>query len=92
MNDTTKHIELRINKSELDVIIEITVSKTDLYDFKQIKGKEYKLIFENIDNAIELDKLIKDKLIYKGFDIDYNPTQFGRICENLIDKFYEILK
>ena len=42
--------------------------------------------------TIELDELIKEKLIYKGFDIDYNLNNFGRICEDLIDNFYQILK
>lgn len=92
MNDTAKHINLRINKSELDVINEIIESKTDYFDLEIFNEKAYLLTFKNIDKAIELDELIKDKLIYKGFDIDYNPTNFGRICEDLIDKFYQILK
>ena len=87
MNDTAKHIKLRINKLELDVINEIIKSKSDYFDLEIINEKVYLLTFENIDKAVELDGLIKDKLIYKGFDIDYNPTNFGRICEALIDKF-----
>lgn len=92
MNDTTKYMNLRINKSELDVINEIIESKTDYFDLEILNEKTYLLTFENLDKAIELDELIKDKLIYKGFDVDYNPTQFGQICENLIDKFYQIIK
>jgi hypothetical protein len=92
MNDTAKHISLSINKSELDVINEIIGSKTDYFDLEILNEKAYLLTFENIDKAIGLDELIKDNLIYKGFDIDYNPTNFGRICENLIDKFHQILK
>lgn len=92
MSDTAKHIKLRINKSELDVINEIIESKTDYFDLEIINEKTCILTFDSIDKAIEVDELIKDKLIYKGFDIDYNPTNFGRICEDLIDKFYQILK
>ncbi len=57
--------------------------KQIIFDFDILNEKAYLLTFKNIDKAIELDELIKDKLIYKGFDIDYNPTNFGRICEDL---------
>jgi hypothetical protein len=92
MSDTAKHTKLRINKPELDVINEIIESKTDYFALEIINEKTYILTFDNIDKAIELDELIKEKLIYKGFDIDYNPTKFGQICEDLIDKFYQIIK
>lgn len=87
MNHSAKHTNLRINKSEFDVINDIIESKTDYFDLEIINDNTYLLSFENIDKAIELDELIKEKLIYKGFDIDYNPSDFGRICEDLIDKF-----
>lgn len=92
MNHSAKHTNLRINKSEFGVINDIIESKTDYFDLEIINDYTYLLSFENIDKAIELDELIKEKLIYKGFDIDYNPSDFGRICEDLIDKFYQILK
>ncbi|HBZ67369.1 MAG TPA: hypothetical protein DEO70_11075 [Bacteroidales bacterium] len=92
MNETTKHLTLRINNSEFEVITEIIDLKTDYFDFERINDKSLILTFNSIDKAMELDELIKDKLVYKGFDIEFNPTYFGRICEDLIDKFYEILK
>jgi len=92
MNGTAKHIRLNINKTELNVINEITESKTDYFYIENINEKAYKLTFESINKVIEIDKLIKEKLNNKGFDIDYNPPVFGRICEGLIDKFYQILK
>jgi hypothetical protein len=92
MKDTTKHITIRISKPELDVINEITDNSDSLFELKQINENEYIITFDNIDNASELDELIKDKLIYQGFDLDYNPNSFGLICENLIDKFYKALE
>jgi len=92
MKDTAKHITIRISKPELEVINEITDNSDSLFEFKQINENEYIITIGNIENALELDELIKDKLIYQGFDRDYNPNRFGLICENLIDKFYKILE
>jgi hypothetical protein len=79
MNDTAKHTKLRINKSEFDIINDIIDSKTDYFNFEIINEKTFILTFDSIDKAIDLDELIKEKLIYKGFDIDYNPTNLGLI-------------
>ncbi|MFK5879127.1 MAG: hypothetical protein QM478_06475 [Flavobacteriaceae bacterium] len=49
------------------------------------------LIFDTIDKVIEFDELIKTKLIDIGFDSNYNPNQFGNMCENMIDKLYLII-
>ncbi|GAP43362.1 hypothetical protein TBC1_111515 [Lentimicrobium saccharophilum] len=92
MKDTVKHITIRISKPELEVINEITANSDSLFELNQINENEYIITFDNIDNASELDELIKDKLIYQGFDRDYNPNRFGLICENLIDKFYNALE
>jgi len=92
MKDTAKHITIRISIPELEVIKEIMDNSDSLFELKQINENEYIITFDNIDNASELDELIKDKLIYQGFDRDYNPNRFGLICENLIDKFYKALE
>ena len=39
------------------------------------------------DEIIELDELIADRLMYSGFDEDYNPTKEGIICESILDIF-----
>ena len=92
MSDKIENITLRISKSELDVINDVVDSETDLFEIDRINEKTYIIIFVHIDKAIELDELIKDKLVYKGFDLNYNPNEFGRICEDLIDKFYKIIE
>lgn len=92
MSDKIENKTLRISKSELDVINDIVDSETDFFEIDRINEKTYIIIFEHIDKAIELDELIKDKLVYKGFDVNYNPNEFGRICEDLIDKFYKIIE
>jgi hypothetical protein len=82
----------RITKSEFDLICEIIDVENPLFVSKQINKSETILSFENIEKAIEFDELIKDKLIYQGFDINYKPNDFGLMCENVIDKMYVILE
>lgn len=85
-------LKIRATKFEFRVIEEVSASNPGLYEFEQINEHEYIIKFTNIENAEELDELIKDQLVYKGFDMYYNPNSFGLACENLIDKMYEILK
>ena len=92
MNDTANKLKLRLNESELEVIKDVTDNSSTFYSSQKINDKEYILSFSNIDMIIAVDEMIKDKLIYKGFDINYNLTKFGEICENLIDKFYPLIK
>ena len=40
------------------------------------------------DEADELRDICTDKLDTSGFDIDYNPTEFGRRLERLIDDLF----
>jgi hypothetical protein len=84
-------LKIRITKFEFKVIEEVSTSNPGLYEFEKINEHEYIIKFANIENAEELDELVKDQLVYKGFDINYNPNSFGLACENLIDKMYEIL-
>ncbi len=85
-------MKIRITKSEFDLICEIIDVENPLFVSKQINKSETILSFENIEKAIEFDELIKDKLIYQGFDINYKPNDFGLMCENVIDKMYVILE
>jgi hypothetical protein len=57
-----------------------------------VSETEYKLTFENLEKALEFDEFIKDRYVYLGFDKDYNPNRFGRMCEYIIDKMYESLE
>ena len=84
-------LKIRVTKFEFKVIEEVSTSNPGLYEFEKINEHEYIIKFVNIENAEELDELVKDQLVYKGFDINYNPNSFGLACENLIDKMYEIL-
>ncbi|MDT0555350.1 hypothetical protein [Patiriisocius hiemis] len=90
MKNTDNYI--KVNKVELDIIKKVTDLETDLFTLEQLNDKKHIIIFDKLEKALELDELIKDIYIYKGFDIKYNLTEFGRICEKLIDKLYEILK
>ena len=90
MVDNTNKI--RVNKSEFDVIEEISSLKPGLYEFEKINEHECIIKFSDLDKASKLDELIKDQLAEKGFNIYDNPNSFGLNCENLIDKMYRILK
>lgn len=92
MNNQANKTTLRVRESEFSTITEIIGSRTDIFEFELINGKTYLLIFNSIEKAEELDEMKKVQLVYRGFDIDYEPNEFGRICEDLIDKFYTILK
>jgi len=84
--------KIGISKFELEVITEITESADRLYEIEKLNETKFNIIFNDLEKAEKLDEIIKDQLVYKGFDINYNPNRFGLACENLIDKFYEILK
>ena len=84
-------LKIRVTKFEFRVIEEVSTSNQGLYEFEKINENEYIIKFKNIENAEELDELIKDQLVYKGFDINYNPNSFGLACENLMDKMFDIL-
>lgn len=57
-----------------------------------MNDSEMVLSFKNTEKASEFDVIVKEELVYQGFDIDYNPNQFGLLCENAIDKLYTIFK
>ena len=92
MKDIERHIKIRITKSEFELISGILDDNKSLFTPNQINDSEYVLSFLDYDQALEFDELIKDKLVYQGFDREYNPNKFGIMCENVIDKMYEILK
>ncbi|RKD87787.1 hypothetical protein [Mangrovibacterium diazotrophicum] len=91
MNEESQY-KICVTKSEFETLIKITESKSDFYKSEQINGTEYILTFDTIEKVDELDELVKEQLVFQGFDRNYNPNWFGTNCENLIDKFYEILK
>ena len=49
---------------------------------KPIEDREY-----SDDEILELEDLISDRLMYSGFDGDYNINEEGRICESILDIF-----
>ncbi|WP_163325823.1 hypothetical protein [Draconibacterium mangrovi] len=73
-------LKIRVTKFEFKVIEEVSISNPGLYEFEKINEHEYIIKFANIENAEELDELVKDQLVYKGFDINYNPNSFGLAC------------
>ncbi len=91
MKNTSDEVCVRVSTSEFYLIIGIT-DKMDFFSYQKSGDFEYVLKFIDEEKVLDLDDLIKDKLIYQGFDRNYYPNQFGRNCENLIDKFHEVLK
>jgi len=85
-------MQIRITKSDFVLISEILDDNHSYFISEKINNSEMLLSFNSAENAFEFDELIKDKLVYQGFDIDYNPNQFGQMCENIIDKMHEIIK
>lgn len=49
---------------------------------KSIEDREYA-----DDEILELEDLISDRLMYSGFDEDYNPNESGKIYESILDIF-----
>ncbi len=90
--DMDENYKIKVTLSEYAVVKEVCSGRTDFFKSENINESEYVLTFRNIGKFEELDEMIKDKLIYKGFDFNYEPNFFGRNCENLVDKFYKILK
>ena len=84
-------MKIRITKSEFDLIEDLLGNKQFYFIAKSINSSEMILVFHDTDKSLKFDELIKDKLVYQGFDIDYNLNPFGQMCENVIDKMYEIL-
>jgi len=39
------------------------------------------------DEILELEDLIAERLMYSGFDDEYNPNDEGRLCESILDVF-----
>lgn len=68
-----KKIRHLFNKKQLKLFKELG---------KPIEDREY-----SSDEILELDRLIADRLMYSGFDKDYNPTKEGLICESILDIF-----
>jgi hypothetical protein len=83
---------ITVNEVEFNLIDEITNSQTDLFNYQKINENKYIIKFFDIDKALEFDELIKDKLVFQGFDTNYKPNKFGLVCEALIDKMYELIK
>lgn len=91
MADYSTNITIKITNAEFDVIKEIYHNSSCNFNVEKINDSDLLLSFETIDNAFELDEMIKEKLVHQGFDRNYNINGFGLICESLIDKFSKLL-
>lgn len=92
MQEVEKSLKIKVTKLELDLIKGVFAQIKNYFNVQQINNSTYYLIFVNLKKAEEFDELIKDKLVYQGFDKDYNPSKFGLMCENVIDKMHTILE
>lgn len=42
------------------------------------------------DDWCDLEDLVADRLAYAGFDVNYNPTKEGLMCESILDRLSEL--
>lgn len=54
-------------------------------DFMKELGLE--LNFDNLsdDEWVQIEERVADELEYRGFDDNYNVTQRGKMCEEILD-------
>lgn len=82
-------ITIKLSNNELNIINQLIKESDTSIDFEIDQNI---IIFKDVDSALIVDELIKDKLQIEGFSYDYSPNMIGRICEGLIDKFYEAIE
>jgi hypothetical protein len=73
-------------------MIEQLIKKENLFDCESINDYELLLSFDSVEKALLFDEIIQENLVLKGFDDNYNVNSFGEMCENIIDKLYEMVK
>lgn len=84
-------MKIRITISEF-IMIEQLIKKENLFDCESINDYELLLSFDSVEKALLFDEIIQENLVLKGFDDNYNVNSFGEMCENIIDKLYEMVK
>lgn len=92
MSKFKEFIKVRVTNSDFSLILKIIDEKNDLFQNEKINKLEHILLFTNLDQLYKFDELIKEKLIYQGFDNYYNANRFGVMCESMIDKLYNIIE
>lgn len=85
-------MKISIAKSELEILSQVFKDEKLSFGTEKINDTNIYLTFNSIDEALKFDEFIKDQLVYQGFDKNYNPNKFGKMCESIIDKMYNILK
>ncbi|MEQ9089602.1 MAG: hypothetical protein RIE52_00845 [Balneola sp.] len=87
-------IAIKISKYELIPLKEgLSNLKLDsTIRYKKISEWQFLLEIDDMADLESLDEEIKDLLVYKGFNSNGNPKQFGLSCEKLIDKFHKFLE
>lgn len=80
--------EVSINISELKILEEVM---TEVKNFQKFKDSNEKFTLKlSDDQAHIISELLKEKLLYDGFDQYYKLNQKGRCIQSLIDRFIEI--
>lgn len=53
-----------------------------------IQSLGLKLDFDNLsdDDLVQIENVVADKLQCSGFDINYEPTSIGKMCESILDE------
>lgn len=92
MDTASKEVKLRVSEAEFNAIIEILDNSDEYFRVEEINNCDYLILFKSLNDAIKVDEIIKDSLVYRGFDLHYKPNTFGTICENLIDKLHALIK
>lgn len=84
-------MRIRITISQF-LMIEKLIKEQNLFDCESINEYELLLSFSSVEKALLFDEIIKDILVEKGFDNDYNVNSLGKLCESIIDKLHQMLK
>lgn len=87
---------IKLNQTQKDVLFNI-ILKDNVALLEKVKKKcspfytKFHLDLD-VDLAIEVRDLCEDTLISVGFDINYEPNEIGKICEDLSNSIYVALE
>ncbi|MAY84101.1 MAG: hypothetical protein CMP59_08205 [Flavobacteriales bacterium] len=85
-------MQISLQKSDFDLLNRYLEDEHQFFQANWKNDHEVLLFFKDEECALVFDEFIKDQLLYRGFNADYEPNQYGRMCERIVDKMFAILK
>ncbi len=81
---------VKLNKKQFDYLNDSLIKMQESLKLKLyiVDKAQYILIETNEETADEIRDWANEELQKKGFNIDYDLTNEGKILESLIDSFY----